>query len=69
MTDRFKRIARISAATAKQWVDTRKASEVETRTCPQCGAPRPTGTDIRQCSYCGFQFMDDRVNVDPAQDG
>ena len=35
---------------------TRDASAV-TRTCDQCGAPRPNSTDLRACAYCGYVFM------------
>lgn len=33
-------------------------SKIKTRVCENCGAPRPTNTNLTTCDYCGFKFMD-----------
>ncbi len=63
MSNPFRKIADISKDTAKKWESTRDASGVETRTCGQCGAPRPVNTNIAACTYCGFTFMDTEVFI------
>lgn len=38
-------------------------SEVKTRVCANCKAPRPTNTNLTTCDYCGFAFMDIHAEI------
>ena len=53
----FSRLARNAAASTRPHPEQRDAAEARARTCATCGAPRPTGTDLRACDYCGTAFM------------
>lgn len=35
----------------------KKTSEIKTRVCENCKAPRPADTNLTTCDYCGFTFM------------
>lgn len=59
----FKKLANNSKETAKKWNSERKDSSVETITCKQCGAPRPANTLLKTCAFCGYQFMDEAVDI------
>lgn len=41
----------------------KETSEINTRTCPHCSAPRPINTNLTTCDYCGFKFMDIDVEI------
>lgn len=60
MANPFKKIANNAESTKNknQFKDEKKSSSVHSRTCEQCGAPRPKDTNLVKCDYCGFQFMD-----------
>lgn len=38
-------------------------SQVKTRICENCKAPRPTDTNLTTCDYCGFEFMSIDVEI------
>ncbi len=59
MPNPFKKIAKNAKETKakKQWEGVKEESDTITRSCDSCGAPRPKNTDIRNCAYCGFQFL------------
>lgn len=40
-------------------------SEVKTRVCENCKAPRPVNTNLTTCDYCGFKFMDIDIKIKP----
>lgn len=63
MSNPFKKIAGNSRDTAKKWESFKGTSTVDSRKCPRCGAPRPVNTNIANCSYCGFKFMDTDVII------
>ena len=60
MSNPFKKIAKNAESTKseKQWKDAKTSSSVASRTCEQCGAPRPKDANLTTCSYCKFKFMD-----------
>jgi len=67
MSNPFKKIGANAEATKnkqQQQADKQTAS-VDLRSCPQCGAPRPKNTDLRECDYCQFQFMNIDIKVNP----
>lgn len=45
--------------------DMHKESSIETKTCPNCGAPRPRRTDLRRCDYCGYEYMNINEKINP----
>ena len=63
MANPFKKIAANAKETAKKWESEKQNSSIETITCPQCGAPRSVNTNISNCSYCRFQFMETTVMI------
>ncbi len=63
MGNPFKKIADNAKETAKKWETEKESSTIETTACPQCGAPRPVNTNISNCSYCSFQFMETAVII------
>lgn len=60
MENPFKKIGDNAKKTKSktQFKDEKKTATVQSRTCEQCGAPRPRNTDLATCDYCGFKFMD-----------
>lgn len=40
-------------------------SEVKTRICENCKAPRSIDTDLTTCDYCGFEFMSIDIEIKP----
>jgi len=60
MSNPFKKIAKNAESnkSEKQWKGAKNSSNVESRTCEQCGAPRVKNTNLTTCDYCGFKFMD-----------
>lgn len=59
MTNPFNKIAKNSEDTKNksQKEAFSQEAEVSTKTCKQCGAPRPQHTNLTTCSYCGYHFM------------
>lgn len=41
----------------------KSTSEIKTRVCENCKAPRPVDTNLTTCDYCGFRFMDIEVEI------
>lgn len=68
MSNPFKKIAKNARETKakKQWEGVKETSETYSKICDSCGAPRPKKTDIRNCAYCGFEFMlvDTKIIID-----
>lgn len=59
MANPFKKISK-NAEDTKSERDSeslKRISGVESRTCEQCGAPRPKDTNLTTCGYCGYKFM------------
>jgi ribosomal protein L37AE/L43A len=63
MSNPFKKISANAKETAKKWDSNKQAATIDSRKCPQCGAPRPVNTDIADCSYCGYKFMEIKVII------
>ncbi len=58
MSNPFKKITKTADESKKVWDSTLTTSAVETRDCENCGSARPSDSDLRNCAYCGFQYMD-----------
>lgn len=58
MGNPFKKITKNSEETKKKWDSEKVASEVSSKKCTGCGAPRPKNTNLTTCDYCGLKFMD-----------
>ncbi|MCK7555565.1 hypothetical protein MKQ70_11310 [Chitinophaga sedimenti] len=63
MSNPFKKIADTAKETQKKWESTKEEPAVTTITCPKCGSPRPVGTNIAICAYCGHKFMEVKVEI------
>jgi len=57
MTNPFDKLAENSKKSAHVDEAAVKETSVDARQCPNCGAPRPVGTNISRCTYCEFEFM------------
>ena len=57
MPNPFKKIVKKSNETQKRWATDDQEAAVNTRSCENCGAPRPKATNLTTCAYCGFKFM------------
>lgn len=58
MSNPFKKITKNSEETKMKWEGVKTGSKISTTACKCCGAPRPKNTDLTNCDYCGFKFMD-----------
>lgn len=65
MSNPFKKIASNAEVTKNKNLnkDFKTSSNVNSRTCEQCGAPRPKDTNLVECDYCGFKFMNINVTI------
>jgi len=59
MANPFKKIAKNAKNTKSKSISEaeKKEAKIESRTCEQCGAPRPKNTNLTTCAYCGYEFM------------
>lgn len=57
MSNPFTKIAERSKETAAPPATPDGPTEMTARTCGHCGAPRPAGTNLKACAYCGGSFM------------
>lgn len=39
-----------------------KAATVAAQDCPNCGAGRAKHTGVTHCAYCGYQFIEQKIN-------
>ncbi len=58
MPNPFKKITNNANTTTKKYGTERATSETKTRKCEDCGAARPSDTNLTTCDYCGFRFME-----------
>lgn len=59
MSNPFKKIVQNTKESEKHYSKGAKTtSEIKTRVCKNCKAPRPADTNLTTCDYCGFKFMD-----------
>lgn len=58
MANPFKKTTKNANDTQKKWDDERAESKSDTRRCENCGAARPSDTNLTTCDYCGFKFME-----------
>ena len=57
MSNPFKKITDNSEKTKKKWDFIKETSNVNSKLCNSCGAPRPKKTNLTTCAYCDSQFM------------
>jgi hypothetical protein len=63
MSNPFKKITKNAENSKKEWDSVRTSADAKTKQCDGCGAPRPKGTDLTICNFCGGQFMEIDVEV------
>ena len=66
MKDLFKKLAQTAQDSKKEYDSEKKHSEVNTKTCNSCGAPRPKTSNLVTCEYCKTPFMniDTQIKTD-----
>lgn len=66
MKELFKKLAQTAQDTKKEFASEKKHSEINTKTCSTCGAPRSKATNLVKCDYCKTPFMniDTQIKTD-----
>jgi len=57
MSNPFKKITANANETQKTYGTENKDSGVDSKKCKNCGAARPSDTNLTTCDYCGYRFM------------
>jgi len=57
MANPFKKTTNNANKSKKIYGSERENSKTISRTCEDCGAARPSDTNLTTCDYCGFKFM------------
>ncbi|MGG6232361.1 hypothetical protein [Tenacibaculum sp. SDUM215027] len=66
MSTPFKKIIKNTKENEAWYKDKEKnTSDIKSRVCKNCKAPRPVDTNLTTCDYCGFKFMDINVRIKP----
>lgn len=67
MANPFKKIIKNTEESSQAYKrGSKTTSEIKTRMCENCKAPRPADTNLTTCDYCGFKFMniDQEIKTD-----
>ena len=62
MSNPFRKIVSTAKSTQKKY-ERVETSTTSTATCSNCGASRPSDTNLTTCDYCGFKFMDIKAQI------
>jgi Zn finger protein HypA/HybF involved in hydrogenase expression len=62
MPNPFKKISKTAQETQTQFQVQENSKNISIK-CKNCGAARPTNTNLTTCDYCGHKFMDINTEI------